>query len=79
MKRRHFLQFAGSALAAMGMSQTDFLTQADGYGRAIAQNTPRKLALLVGVNDYPSPISDLRGCLTDVDLQYELLTAGKAR
>ncbi len=75
MKRRHFLQFAGSALAAMGMSQTDFLTQADGYGRAIAQNTPRKLALLVGVNDYPSPISDLRGCLTDVDLQYELLTA----
>ncbi len=79
MKRRHFLQFAGSALAAIGMSQADFLNQAEGYGQAIAQGsaqgTPRKLALLVGVNDYPSPIPDLRGCLTDVDLQYELLTS----
>ena len=73
MKRRHFLQFAGSTLAVLGLSQTDFLNQAEGYGRAIAQSTPRKLALLVGVNDYPGSIPDLRGCLTDVDLQYELL------
>ncbi|MGB3786576.1 MAG: caspase family protein [Phormidesmis sp.] len=75
MKRRHFLQFAGSALAAIGMSQADFLNQAEGYGQAIAQGAPRKLALLVGVNDYPSPVPSLRGCLTDVDLQYELLTS----
>ncbi|MBE9059757.1 caspase family protein, partial [cf. Phormidesmis sp. LEGE 11477] len=73
MKRRHFLQFAGSTLAALGLSQADFLNQAEGYGQAIAQNTPRKLALLVGVNEYPGLIPDLRGCLTDVDLQYELL------
>lgn len=78
MKRRHFLQFAGSTLAAMGMSQLNFLTQAQHYSQAIAQNTPRntprKLALLIGVNEYPGFIPDLRGCLTDVDLQYELLT-----
>ena len=75
MKRRYFLQSAGSALAAIGLSQSDFLNQADAYGQAIAQGSPRKLALLVGVNDYPSPIPNLRGCLTDVDLQYELLTS----
>ena len=74
MKRRHFLQFAGSTLAAMGLSQLDFSTRADQYRRAIAQNTPRKLALLVGVNEYSGFIRNLGGCLTDVDLQYELLT-----
>lgn len=73
MKRRHFLQFAGSTLAAVGLSQTHFLRQADRYGRALAQDTPRKLALLVGVNDYPEGISSLRGCGTDVRMQYELL------
>ena len=74
MKRRHFLQFAGSTLAAMGMSQLDFLTQAQSYSQAMAQGTSRKLALLIGVNEYPGFIPDLRGCVTDVDLQYELLT-----
>jgi hypothetical protein len=39
----------------------------------LAQQSGRKLALLVGVNAYPSPIRDLRGCLTDVEMQYELL------
>ena len=78
IKRRHFLQAAGSTLAAMGLSQVSFLTRADRYRQAIAQDlaqsTPRKLALLIGVNEYPGFIPDLRGCLTDVDLQYELLT-----
>ncbi|MBE9079881.1 caspase family protein [Romeria aff. gracilis LEGE 07310] len=73
MKRRHFLQFAGSSLAALGLSQLDFLTQADRYGRVLAQSTPRKLALLVGINDYDFANADLQGCLTDVELQYELL------
>jgi hypothetical protein len=73
IKRRHFLQFAGSTLAAIGLSQFDFLRQADRYGRVLAQGTPRKLALLVGINEYPDPVNDLRGCLTDIDLQHELL------
>ena len=73
LKRRHFLQFAGSTLAAMGLSQLDFLTQAEGYGQALGQSTSRKLAMLVGINDYPFSSGNLRGCLTDVDLQYELL------
>ncbi|MEO1592567.1 MAG: caspase family protein [Cyanobacteria bacterium J06632_22] len=73
MKRRHFLQFAGSTLAAMGLSQLDFLTQAERYGRVLAQSTPRKLALLVGINNYDFPGGDLQGCLTDVMLQRELL------
>lgn len=73
IKRRHFLQFAGSTLAAIGLSQVDFLRQANQYGRVLAQGTPRKLALLVGINEYPEPVSDLAGCLTDVQMQYELL------
>ncbi|MBD2157158.1 caspase family protein [Leptolyngbya sp. FACHB-16] len=73
MKRRHFLQFAGSTLATIGLSQTNFLRQADQYGRVLAQSTPRKLALLVGINQYATPVGSLRGCLTDVELQYQLL------
>jgi Caspase domain/Domain of unknown function (DUF4384) len=72
-KRRHFLQFAGSTLAALGYSHTHVLAQAGHYGRILAQPTPRKLALLVGINRYPEPIGALNGCLTDVELQKYLL------
>lgn len=74
IKRRQFLQFAGSTLASVGLNQFDFLRQADRYGRVLAQGQPgRKLALLVGVNAYPQDIPTLMGCLTDVELQWELL------
>ncbi|MGG6295592.1 caspase family protein [Leptolyngbya sp. AN02str] len=74
MKRRHFLQVAGSTLATIGLSQLNIVQQADQYGKALAQSTPRKLALLVGINQYPnSTISNLSGCLNDVNMQYELL------
>ncbi len=73
IKRRHFLQFAGSALASIGLSQLDLMRQGDRYATVLAQSTSRKLALLVGINRYQSPIPSLRGCLTDVDLQRELL------
>lgn len=73
IRRRHFLQMAGSSLAAIGLSQTNFLRQGNQLHRALAQDTPRKLALLVGINAYPSPISSLSGCGNDVQLQYELL------
>lgn len=73
IKRRHFLQFAGSSLAAIGLSQLDLIRQANSYNQVLAQGTRRKLALLVGVNNYPAGISSLRGCLNDVEMQYELL------
>lgn len=73
MRRRHFLQLAGSSLTAIGLSQIDFLRRGDRFHRAIAQSTGRKLALLVGINQYSGSISPLNGCLNDVRLQYELL------
>jgi hypothetical protein len=49
--------------------------QGDRLGRAWAQSTPRKLALLVGINAYPQDglFPPLQGCVNDVDLQYHLL------
>lgn len=74
LKRRHFLQLAGSTLTTIGLSQLDFLHQAERYGQVLAQGSPgRKLALLVGINAYPDPIRSLSGCLTDIELQRELL------
>lgn len=67
ISRRHFLQFAGSTLAAWGLSQLSI----DRYGKVLSQSTPRKLALLVGVNSYSS--LPLEGCVTDVELQRHLL------
>lgn len=69
--RRHFLQFTGSALAAIGLNQLSFLQSAQRYGKVLAQSTPRKLALIVGINNYP--LNSLEGCLNDVDLQRNLL------
>ncbi|MBD2015377.1 caspase family protein [Microcoleus sp. FACHB-53] len=69
--RRYFLQFTGSALAAIGFNQLSFLQSAQRYGQVLAQGTPRKLALLVGINNYIE--QPLEGCLNDVDLQRNLL------
>lgn len=78
MKRRHFLQFAGSTLAALGLNQFEVMRQGDRYGRVLAQSTPRKLALLVGINDYPPGTgwNALNGCVTDVQMQKNLLVYG---
>jgi hypothetical protein len=73
INRRHFLQFTGASLAAIAFNQLDIMRQGDRYARVLAQSTPRKLAMLVGINEYPDPIPDLQGCLNDVELQYELL------
>jgi hypothetical protein len=71
LKRREFLQQAGRMLAAIGISDALWLRLGDRYLQALAQPTVRKLALLVGVDKYPD--SPLRGCVTDVELQRELL------
>ena len=70
ISRRHFLQFAGSTLATLGLSQLN-IQQADRYGKVLAQSTPRKLALLVGINEYSD--QPLRGCVNDMELQRHLL------
>jgi hypothetical protein len=72
LKRRDFLYFASSTLTAIGLSQFKFLYHAERYGQALAQDTPRKLALLIGINRYES-VRSLRGCTTDVLLQKHLL------
>ena len=71
LSRRHFLQVAGSTLATVGFSQLNIQGQAERYGKVLAQSTPRKLALLVGINNYS--FLPLQGCLNDVELQQNLL------
>jgi len=80
LKRRAFLQQAGLTLFALGISEAGLSLVADRYQQALAQPTNRKLALLVGINQYPEQVSDrsthgtaLNGCITDVQLQRELL------
>jgi hypothetical protein len=74
MKRRHFLQFAGSTLATLGLSHYNISEKGNRYAQVLAQNTPRKLALLVGINYPNNPnLNSLNGCVTDVDLQQQLL------
>ncbi|TAF05205.1 MAG: caspase family protein, partial [Nostocales cyanobacterium] len=72
MKRRAFLNRIGSILALLGLTEAECLTLGNHYHQALALSTPRKLALLVGINEY-SQIPALSGCLTDVELQTELL------
>lgn len=71
ISRRRFFQFAGSTLATLGVSQFNVQRQANRYGKVLAQSTPRKLALLVGINGYSS--QPLDGCINDVELQRHLL------
>jgi hypothetical protein len=71
ISRRQFFQFAGSTLASLGLSQLNIQRQAERYGKVLAQSTPRKLALLVGINKYS--FSPLDGCINDVELQRNLL------
>lgn len=72
MKRRTFLQRIGFILAVLGITEAEWFSLGNQYYQALAQPTPRKLALLVGINKYPQNLA-LGGCLTDVELQKELL------
>jgi hypothetical protein len=72
MKRRDFLRRLAQAIATLGVVDAGWLRIGDRYAHALAQPTGRKLALLVGINQYPATLS-LGGCLTDVALQRELL------
>ena len=81
LDRRTFLQQAGLALftwgaTEAGISSLDKNSQlaalVKNYHQTLAASTSRKLALLVGINRYPEH-EHLDGCLTDVELQRELL------
>ncbi|HEY9615007.1 caspase family protein [Allocoleopsis sp.] len=75
IKRRKFLQLIGaSTLSTLSLGQLD-LPQGNPSAQALTQSTPRKLALLVGINAYVNNrrFPSLRGCLTDVELQRQLL------
>lgn len=81
LNRRTFLQRAILALASLGIGETALslldeqslaVPILDRYFQALAQPGGRKLALLVGINQYPHSKA-LSGCLTDVELQRELL------
>jgi len=76
LKRREFLKQTSLILATLGISEAAWWQLSDRYYQALAQPTNRKLALLVGINQYPKQNSDfepLQGCVTDVELQKELL------
>ncbi|HBL14206.1 MAG TPA: peptidase C14 [Cyanobacteria bacterium UBA11162] len=81
LNRRTFLRKAGLGLAVLGVSETVLsllvdqslaVPLFDRYFQALAQPGGRKLALLVGINQYPQSTA-LGGCVTDVELQRELL------
>jgi hypothetical protein len=76
MKRRHFIQSglvtAGSTIAIGAIDQ-----RIDPRPLLASSKKPRKLALLVGINDYSKggslQVSDLKGCVNDVALLKNLL------
>jgi hypothetical protein len=72
MKRRKFLQEISCALAALGLAQEEWLSLGNPYYQALAQSKSRKLAFLIGINQY-SQSPALAGCVTDVELERELL------
>ena len=69
--RRRFLQGTAGALGAIGLSNLSLSQSVNTYGRALAQSTPRIVALLVGINNYSR--SPLGGAVNDVELQRKLL------
>ncbi|MGV0107571.1 DUF4384 domain-containing protein [Nostoc sp. DSM 114160] len=83
IKRRQFLQSLCASLTIVGINQLDMQQAAWNYGKVLAQDTRRKRALLVGINDYPGTSAQdlktqglwyqLKGAVTDVELQRELL------
>ena len=64
LNRRRFLQGTGLGILTLAL---------DPYLQGLAAPTARKLALLVGVDHYGDGSLDLKGCVTDVQLQQELL------
>ncbi|WP_052055997.1 caspase family protein [Myxosarcina sp. GI1] len=79
LDRRTFLQRAGLSLFALGVTEANIsawetfpiASSVKGYSQALAATNNRKLALLIGINQYKN--ERLNGCVTDIELQRELL------
>jgi Caspase domain len=76
LTRREWLKQAGLLSAGFwlgnrAMHSPQALAQT--LTQTLAHSTPRKLALLVGIDRYPKSVSALKGCVTDVELLAELL------
>jgi hypothetical protein len=67
--RRELIQQTGWGLLTLAISQGTL----NRHLAALAAPNPRKLALLVGIDQYGANIPPLPGCLTDVELQKDLL------
>ena len=95
LSRRTFFKQTGAAIAALGLTELalnlaiasdipGIAQTARKYSEAIAQTGqggPRKLALLIGIDNYPEKATPkgqansgkLAGCITDVEMQRQLL------
>ncbi len=89
LSRRALFQKTGAVMAALGLAELaierGIPEQAAAYGQSLTQpfgqSSGRKLALLVGIDDYPNGVMarghsgpiQLQGCATDVALQREVL------
>ncbi|MEM9213163.1 MAG: caspase family protein [Cyanobacteria bacterium P01_F01_bin.150] len=81
LTRRALLQQASLALASVGLSQMGLSRLTRRYQNVLAAPTSRKLALLIGINQYADEVCGfsnskgtlLQGSITDVELHRELL------
>ena len=75
LTRRAFLRQTSLVLASLGLSDAALSQVGHRYQQVLAAPARRKLALLVGINQYDpkAKLSPLKGCLTDLELQRELL------
>lgn len=73
LNRREFLQRAGLSTLGLGFGGAVWDWAETRSVKALAETPKRKLALLVGVNQYGGGTTPLLGCLTDVELQRQLL------
>lgn len=76
LTRREWLKQTGLLSAGLWLGN-GAINRPQAMAQSLAQPTPRKLALLVGINQYPRQYSRLvprlKGCVIDVELQAELL------
>ncbi|MFH7244053.1 MAG: caspase domain-containing protein [Spirulina sp.] len=80
LNRRTFLQGASLTLGALGLGGSSLLWPTP-YAQALGKPARRRLALLIGINQYPDRVISatpgqevaLKGCLTDVEMQRQLL------
>ncbi|MEM9136662.1 MAG: caspase family protein, partial [Cyanobacteria bacterium P01_F01_bin.42] len=73
LNRRQFLKGCSGFLAGLGVLEGIVPMLSSQWG--LAETAPRKLALLVGINQYQgrTGFPSLRGCITDVALMQNLL------